>query len=177
MLQSTNHRLLLRPETPGHNLSPSALSLSNLPTLFPSFPSFSYLGKSKKNLFFAFFILFFFFIICNWYRDLGDPKGEKSRKTPKSWVYSFPESRRELLLVVPAELGSAYPGVGGPGLSRGAVPGEGGGQLSWGSRRGGGQGGQTLFSPALPRAGSVNSPPPQGCCQPAVALGRGGERG
>lgn len=63
--------------------------------------------EDQEELIFCLFYFIFFFIICNWYRDLGDPKGEKSRKTPKSWVYSFPESRRELLLVVPAELGSA----------------------------------------------------------------------
>lgn len=83
MLQSTNHRLLLRPETPGHNLSPSALSLSNLPTLFPSFPSFSYLGKTKKNLFFAFFILFFFLLFATGIGIWGIPKARRVGKLQK----------------------------------------------------------------------------------------------
>lgn len=104
MLQSTNQRRLLPPGNPG-TTCPLRLFQTCLPSP-PSLPSFTCFGKKKENLVFLFFFplsLAFFSVLPpsppSDIVGLWDPRRTKSRKSQGSWVFPFPESRRELSLV------------------------------------------------------------------------------
>lgn len=164
MLQSANHRLLLQPQEPAQLVPFGSFSLSPLPFLPLFLLTRGHQGELEGFLLFFFCL---FFPLCKQFRD---PKGEKSRRTPGSWGYPFAESRRQLPLAVPVELGSADPGAAGQGLSR--MPLRRAAPTSRGSRRGGVWAGRAACPLRSPQRESMIPPSPPRCRSPS-----GGERG
>lgn len=110
MLQSANHRLLLRPEKPGHDLSPLALSLSKLPSLSSPFPSFSCPRKNKDNfslacLFVWLLLVFCFVLFSKWCR--GFAGSQRLLESEKSFRKLSLSLHRKQTGAAPCYLGGA----------------------------------------------------------------------